>query len=225
MPNPQVPDRIKEAPAVVLRAIFAGIGQLLMAADKVWAQVQEQISSQQPTQSASPFPQAPQNTKAPETSQTSQAPRRNAAEADNVTLLRDESAPGRRREQPSTSRPAAAREPAPVVTHPAAARSAPAAPKPAPAPAPPAPAARKPAAAPRPAPAARKPATPAATDRSAPPIAGYDDLSVASLRARLRVLDASAVHALLDYERTHERRDEVITMFERRLIKIEDKAG
>jgi hypothetical protein len=39
------------------------------------------------------------------------------------------------------------------------------------------------------------------------------------------VLDASAVHALLDYERTHERRDEVITMFERRLIKIEDKAG
>jgi hypothetical protein len=75
------------------------------------------------------------------------------------------------------------------------------------------------------APAARKPATPAATDRSAPPIAGYDDLSVASLRARLRVLDASAVHALLDYERTHEHRDEVITMFERRLIKIEDKAG
>jgi hypothetical protein len=260
MPNPQVPDRIKEAPAVVLRAIFAGIGQLLMAADKVWAQVQEQISSQQPTQSASPFPQAPQNTKAPETSQTSQAPqtpRRNASEADNVTVLRDESALGKRREPPSAGRPTAARKPAPVVTHPAAARPAPAAPKPAepgvtsrPTPAPeqaapatpktatakaatpkPAPAARKPAAArkptaaPKAAPAARKPAAPAATDRSAPPIAGYDDLSVASLRARLRVLDASAVHALLDYEKAHERRDDVITMFERRLIKIEDKAG
>jgi hypothetical protein len=293
MPNPQVPDRIKEAPAVVLRAIFAGIGQLLMAADKVWAQVQEQISSQQPTQSAPPSPQAHQNTKAPETSQTSQRPqtrRRNANEAGNVTLLRDESAPGKRREQPSAGWPAAERNPAPVVTHPAAARSAPAAPKPAtapaapapPAPAPaaekpaelaatsrptpapeqaapataktttpkpapaaskpaaarkptatpkPAPAARKPAAArkptatPKPAPAASKPAAPAATDRSAPPIAGYDDLSVASLRARLRVLDASAVQALLDYEKAHERRDEVITMFERRLIKIVDKAG
>jgi hypothetical protein len=274
MPNPQVPDRIKEAPAVVLRAIFAGIGQLLMAADKVWAQVQEQISSQQPTQSAPPSPQAHQNTKAPETSQTSQRPqtrRRNANEAGNVTLLRDESAPGKRREQPSAGWPAAERNPAPVVTHPAAARSAPAAPKPATAPAAPAPpapapaaekpaelaatsrptpapeqaapataktttpkpapaaskpaAARKPTATPKPAPAASKPAAPAATDRSAPPIAGYDDLSVASLRARLRVLDASAVQALLDYEKAHERRDEVITMFERRLIKIVDKAG
>jgi hypothetical protein len=255
MPNPQVPDRIKEAPAVVLRAIFAGIGQLLMAADKVWAQVQEQISSQQPTQSAPPSPQAHQNTKAPETSQTSQRPqtrRRNTNEAGNVTLLRDESAPGKRREQPSAGWPAAERNPAPVVTHPAAARSAPAAPKPAtapaaPAPPAPAPAAEKPAelaatsrptpapeqaapataktTTPKPAPAASKPAAPAATDRSAPPIAGYDDLSVASLRARLRVLDASAVQALLDYEKAHERRDEVITMFERRLIKIVDKAG
>jgi hypothetical protein len=39
------------------------------------------------------------------------------------------------------------------------------------------------------------------------------------------VLDASAVHALLDYEKANGRRDEVITMFERRLIKIQDKAG
>ena len=30
MPIPQVTDRIKEAPAVALRAVFAGIGQLLM---------------------------------------------------------------------------------------------------------------------------------------------------------------------------------------------------
>src|SRR6266513_3940320 len=31
MPIPHVTDRIKEAPAVALRAVFAGIGQLLMA--------------------------------------------------------------------------------------------------------------------------------------------------------------------------------------------------
>jgi len=37
MPNPQVNDRIKEAPAVMLRAVFAGVGQLLLAADKVRA--------------------------------------------------------------------------------------------------------------------------------------------------------------------------------------------
>jgi len=34
MPIPQLTDRIKEAPATLLRAVFAGIGQLLLAADK-----------------------------------------------------------------------------------------------------------------------------------------------------------------------------------------------
>ena len=33
MPIPQVNDRIKEAPVVMLRAVFAGIGQLLLTAD------------------------------------------------------------------------------------------------------------------------------------------------------------------------------------------------
>src|SRR6266571_5453022 len=41
MPIPQVTDRIKEAPAVVLRALFAGIGQLLLAADKLRTRPQE----------------------------------------------------------------------------------------------------------------------------------------------------------------------------------------
>ena len=45
MPIPQVTDRIKEAPAVALRAVFAGIGQLLMAVDKIRAQMQEQATS------------------------------------------------------------------------------------------------------------------------------------------------------------------------------------
>ena len=50
MPIPQVTDRIKEAPAVALRAVFAGVGQLLMAVDKIRAQMQEQATSAAPGQ-------------------------------------------------------------------------------------------------------------------------------------------------------------------------------
>ena len=49
---------------------------------------------------------------------------------------------------------------------------------------------------------------------------GYDDLSLASLRARLRGLDAATIQAMLAYERAHARREPVITMLERRLEKI-----
>ena len=50
---------------------------------------------------------------------------------------------------------------------------------------------------------------------------GYDELSVASLRARLRTLDAAQVRDLLDYERAHASRANVVTMFERRIAKLE----
>jgi hypothetical protein len=56
------------------------------------------------------------------------------------------------------------------------------------------------------------------------PIPGYDDFSVASLRARLRVLDATAVARLIDYEKAHAGRAEVVTMFERRLVKLREQA-
>ena len=52
------------------------------------------------------------------------------------------------------------------------------------------------------------------------PVPSYDQLSVASLRARLRVLDPGQVQVLLDYEKAHEGRPAVITMFERRLTKL-----
>jgi hypothetical protein len=35
MQIPQVPDRVKEAPAQALRAVFAGIGRLLLVADRI----------------------------------------------------------------------------------------------------------------------------------------------------------------------------------------------
>jgi hypothetical protein len=52
------------------------------------------------------------------------------------------------------------------------------------------------------------------------PIAGYDGLSLASLRARLRNLDAAQLAHLLDYERANAAREDVIGMFERRIARI-----
>jgi hypothetical protein len=57
------------------------------------------------------------------------------------------------------------------------------------------------------------------------PVAGYDDLSVASLRARLRNLDVSQLRVLADYEKSHARRADVVAMFERRIDKLEAAAS
>jgi len=53
------------------------------------------------------------------------------------------------------------------------------------------------------------------------PLPNYDELSIASLRARLRNLDAVQVKQLAEYERAHAARADVITMFERRIAKLE----
>ncbi len=56
------------------------------------------------------------------------------------------------------------------------------------------------------------------------PLPNYDELSIASLRARLRNLDAAQLRQLADYERTHEARADVIAMFERRIARLEADA-
>jgi hypothetical protein len=53
------------------------------------------------------------------------------------------------------------------------------------------------------------------------PVAGYDELSLASIRARLRYLDAKQLRILLEHEKSASNRADVVTMFERRLAKIE----
>ena len=55
---------------------------------------------------------------------------------------------------------------------------------------------------------------------SALPLANYDELSVASLRARLRNLSNDDLDQLMAYERAHQDRPEVIKMFQNRLIKM-----
>jgi hypothetical protein len=52
------------------------------------------------------------------------------------------------------------------------------------------------------------------------PLANYDTLTVASLRARLRTLTVDDLVVLITYEKAHEGREEVVGMFERRKAKI-----
>ena len=66
---------------------------------------------------------------------------------------------------------------------------------------------------PRPRPRPRRPA-------AALPLANYDELSVASLRARLRNLSNDDLTQLMTYEKAHQNRPEVIKMFQNRLIKM-----
>src|SRR6202035_5072750 len=57
MPLPQVNERIKEVPAQALRAVFAGIGQVLLVADKIRNRAVEQVSGT--TTAAAPPREAP----------------------------------------------------------------------------------------------------------------------------------------------------------------------
>jgi hypothetical protein len=52
------------------------------------------------------------------------------------------------------------------------------------------------------------------------PLANYDELTVASLRARLRNLSNDDITQLIAYEEAHQNRPEVIKMFRNRLIKM-----
>jgi hypothetical protein len=64
------------------------------------------------------------------------------------------------------------------------------------------------------------PAAAPAASTEALPLPNYDDLTVASLRARLRNLSADQLGQLLDYEKSHANRADVVQMFERRIAKL-----
>ena len=68
-------------------------------------------------------------------------------------------------------------------------------------------------------------AAPEATEPGALPLSNYDELTIASLRARLRVLSSSQISTLLEYEKVNQGRPAVITMFERRLVKLEQEGS
>ncbi len=57
------------------------------------------------------------------------------------------------------------------------------------------------------------------------PVPNYDELTLPSLRARLRNLSAAQVAQLRDYEKEHAAREDVITMFDNRIAKLYRESG
>jgi hypothetical protein len=188
----QVAERVKEAPAQALRSVFSGIGQVLLVADRIKNRAAEPERAQ--AAAAAPAAQSsPGHAEAKDESRW-----RSLDETGNVRLLSEEDlAPA----DSAAAGPTAA-EAAPPVTEPAPpmAEAAPPVTEPAP-------------------PVAE--AAPAAPGQAALPVPNYDDLTLASLRARLRNLDQSQVRVLLDYEKAHAGRPDVLTMYERRIAKLE----
>jgi hypothetical protein len=124
-------------------------------------------------------------------------------------------------EKPAASKPAAKAAPKPVTAKKPAAQDKPSpATKPkaaTPKPATPKPAAKAKAGTAQKAPAAAKPKSPAAASL---PVTGYDEATIASVRARLRGLDAKQVAELRDYERSHAARADFLRMYENRIAKL-----
>jgi hypothetical protein len=214
---PQIPDHLRAAPAQVLRTMFAGIGQVLLVADRVRNRAAEQWRAQSAgdtggTASAAAAghpgepapgrlagagpPPAPPPAAGPAPAaapyQTADAPLRrwrSLDETGNVRLIK----------------------PGPAGAHATAEGPQPVAPSAA---------ARRP-----PAEAASAPAEPPLPNDAEPPLANYDALSLPSLRARLRTLDTGQLRALLAYERAHAGRPAVLSLFERRIAKLEGEQG
>jgi hypothetical protein len=237
----QVSDRVKEAPAQVLRAVFAGIGQVLLVADRIKSRAADDerarasaAAKTQPTQATPPTqPTQPAQARREAAAPARQAPTprltprwRSLDETGNVRLLT-------RDDDVEAKPPAAAPKPEPADDILATAEPEPA--DDIPAVAEPETVTEAPATEPEPAAQVAGPAAPAqeaVTPAEQPsgaglsvlPVANYDGLTIASLRARLRNLDPPQLRVLIDYEKAHAGRGDVLTMFERRIAKLESEA-
>jgi hypothetical protein len=214
----QVSDRVKEAPAQALRAVFAGIGQVLLTADRVRSRAAEYQRARAEAAQANQAPQEAQ----PAQPRQDRPPAargetrwRSLDETGNVRLLsRDEY------HEPDVPAEAALSEAEPAP----AAEATPAEPARAAEATYPEPEA---ATAGAPEPAAAEAAAGAPTEQPPDerlivlPVPNYDGLTVPSLRARLRNLDPAQLRALIDYEKANAGRADVLTMFERRIAKLE----
>ena len=183
---PQVSERIKEAPAQALRGVFAGIGQVLLIADRLRnktpaSQHVPPVRAPEPPETradpamwAAPAPQAAPTPAAPAAPVAPVAPVGPVGPAaERVAEVRDLDKTGNVRlltsEEAGVGQRATAAD---------------------------------------------------ATQQSGAPLPNYDELSIASLRARLRNLDLAQVKQLAAYEKTHAARTDVMTMFERRIAKL-----
>lgn len=229
-------EKAKELPLVVLRTVLAGVGQAILFADRVRAKIRQYTR---------PRPEEGGPARVPEEERT--GPERPERREPIIFAPRPVNGNGLGKGDVAAAepvivtppaRPAPAAEP-PGPEKPAPAAERPAEPAPAPPPAespaepsaePPAAAEPEPAAAPEPEPAAApepEPAERAAAPVPPEPVPGYANLSLASLRARMRGKSIAQMRELLDYEKATLGRPEVIRMFENRLAKLEaaERAG
>ncbi len=240
---PQVSERLKEVPAQALRGVFAGIGQLLLITDKLRnktpagtdvprartpepaetmpqetaagtvadsvpaaREAVEPVTAETPkTGRIADTPTASEGSVSATDSATAKAPKvpraRDFDKTGNVRLLGGADSAAHAAGKTAKAGKVAEASPAAEATPPAEATPAAEAGKVA-------------------------EATPAAEESgdSGEPMPNFDELSVPSLRARLRNLDIAQVRQVLDYERAHAARPEVITMFERRIAKLAAEA-
>ena len=233
---PQVSERIKEVPAQALRGVFAGIGQLLLITDKLRNKAPADVPRARTPERAKPAADATVSEPAPASPGPAEPAPAQAAGAEPSSV---KSAPAK----PTAAKATTAKA---TTAKPTVAKATAAKPPKAPrardfdktgnvrllddaetsaiAPVSPVSPAPAEAAAPvSPAPAASDTAAAAGSEsgNSSPPLPNYDELSVASLRARLRILDVAQVRRLAEYERAHAARADVVTMFERRIAKLE----
>jgi hypothetical protein len=195
--------RVKEAPASALRAVFGGIGSLLGVSDKVRAKPaapEATVSTEAaPPETTTPETVAPVATTAETAPATEVAAP--AAEAPEAATVVEVDVVEVAVVEVAVIEVAVIEEAAPeaVAAEPVAAE-----------------------------PVAVEPVvaeTAVAGDAAALPLANYDDLSIASLRARLRNLSADQLGTLIEYEKSHTARPDVISMFERRIVKLADGTG
>ena len=219
----QVSERVKEAPAQALRAVFSGIGQVLLVADRIKSRAAEPEHAQPAP--AEPVPQPSATTVKDETRW------RSLDETGNVRLIPGEDTPEAKPaatppvpETPEGSEVIEASEVAEVIEADGvaevieASEVAEVVPEP--------PVASEPAAvtgqtSTESSVVPEAPATTPEAPATSLPVPNYDTLTVPSLRARLRNLDPAQLHTLIDYEKAHAGRADVLTMFERRIAKLE----
>lgn len=190
---PQVSERVKEAPAQALRAMFAGIGQLLAASDKVRG---KSATDQAPaeTKAAAPETVTPE-TVTPETvTPETVTPETVTPETVTPETVTPETV------TPETVTPETV-TPETVTPETVTPETV------------------------TPETVTPETVTPEASASGAAstgelPLPNYDDLTIASLRARLRNLSADQLAQLIDYEKSHANRADVIQMFERRIAKL-----
>jgi hypothetical protein len=213
---PQVSERIKEVPAQALRGVFAGIGQLLLITDKLRNKTPVDAAPPRARTPERPNPVADEPAVAPE-----KAPEPAAAPPAGAKSSSVKSAPAKPARREASKPPPTPRTRdfdktgnVRLLDDAETSAAAPVSPVPAETAAPET-------AAPETAAHAGAPGAGSEPGDSGPPLPNYDELSVASLRARLRNLDVAQVRQLAEYERAHAARAEVVTMFERRIAKLE----